>query len=36
MSFYTRYGDLIVYVSYAVIGAFAVKALRKRYAGGSA
>ena len=36
MSFYTRYGDLIVYVSYAVIGVFAVKALRKRYAGGSA
>ena len=36
LTFYTRYGDLIVYVSYGVIGAFALKALLKKYAGGSA
>jgi apolipoprotein N-acyltransferase len=31
LTFYTRYGDLIVYLSYAVISAFAIIALRKKY-----
>jgi len=31
LTFYTRYGDQIVYLSYAVIVAFAIMALRKKY-----
>lgn len=31
LTFYTRFGDLIVYLSYGVMGAFAIAALLKKY-----
>lgn len=33
LSFYTRYGDLIVYVSYAALGGFLLMAIRKKIRG---
>ena len=33
LTFYTRFGDLIVYVSYAALGLFLFIALKKKYAG---